>query len=437
MKQFILLSLSIWIWTSSCNDPVLVGSGLLEEEALEVGLVDNMLVSARTIRGERSITFRNFDSGYSANTYMVGTIEDAVFGKSDAVTYFTPDLLTSYPEFTADNLDSVIISIPLDTAGFYGDINAVHDLELRVLTEYPDLAVDDTLFSDRVLETETMVVSSRSLILHPTDSLQIKGYITDDPDSIVNIGAELRMPLDKQFWIDINAPGDTLLNDDLRETVPGFELRSTPSASSMFGLDLLYAGGDTTATINFYYNPNDDSKAIYTMALGRIRHSTFTTDYSGSDLGSAIDMDDTPLLYIQSQAGTDIAVDISDIRNYNDRILNSATMELTVVPEDETLYRPAEAIFAFARNDEGELFAVGAPTDTSDPLKETFSGGERRLNYSINLTNHLNQVKKGNITTDSIFLIATSKAERPNRSIILGPDDQENPLHIDLILTKP
>ena len=435
MKHFILLSLSIWIWTSSCNDPVLVGSGLLDEDTLDVAFVDTMKVSAKTVQGEKSITFRYLESSDFPNqTYMVGHTEDNVFGKSEAVTYFTPELIADYPELTMDNLDSVVLSIPFSSDGFYGDNDATHDLELRMLAMFPDLDFDDTLFSDIVLDTEATVFASRSLKINPSDSVTIKGYSTDNPDSLLTLSPELRMPLDKQFWADLNAPGDTLTREDLRERVPGFELRSTPSTNSMFGLDLRYTEQDTAASINFYYNLNDSTKVIYYMPIGRVRHSTFTHDYSGSDLDSAIDVDDNPLLYLQSQAGTNIAVDISDIRNYDDQILNSATMELTVVPEDEALYTPVEAFFAYSRNEDG---AISALAIQSEPVEETFPDGERKLSYTVDITQHLNQVKKGLVTNDTLFLIAGSKAERPNRSIILGTDDLDNPLHIDLILTKP
>ena len=432
MKYFILFCLSLWIWVTACNDPVLVGSGLLDEDSLDIGFTDALVVSGKTIEGEPSVTFRNFANGYTATTYMIGEMDDAVFGKSKSTTYFTPTLGTiTLPEFTRGNLDSVVLSIPLDSVGFYGDINATHNLELKALANRIDLETDSTLFSDLSLET-TDVLATSSLRLDYRDSTRIKGYVTTDPDTILTVFPQLRMTLENDFWINLSASEDSLTQEKLLDALPGFELSTTPSSSSTVGLSL-----STASNLLFYFTQSDNTRTIYNIPLGRIRHSNFTFDYAGSDLGESLEKDDEPLFYLQSQAGVEIALDISDIRNYQDQILNAATMQLSILSEDETLYNPTQAIFALARNEDGDLEVVGTPSNPDNPIQERFENGMSSLSYSLDLTSHLNQVKKGNYASDTIFLTANSKAERPNRSIIYGTNHPDFPLEVNLILTKP
>lgn len=438
MKQFLYLSLSLWVLISACNDPILVGSVLLEDETLDVEFTDVIDVSAKTVAGDPSITFRDITGGpYSATTYMVGSLEDPVFGKSVTTSYFSPTLISTFPSLLDSNLDSVVLSIPLDSIGFYGDLGATHNLELRAISESMETLVEsgsDTLYSDQTIAVEPTIWSTLSSTISYKDSVVIRPY--NDQDTLIKIRPELRMQMDKQFWLDLAGPTDTLTAEKLELEVPGFELKSTPSASSIIGLDLYYNTFETQANINFYYRPNDSTRLIYQLPLGNYRHSLFTNDYSGSELGNNIDDPAADQLFVQSQAGTNIEVDLSSVTTLNDRILNYAELELTVLPEDEDLYQPVVAIFPWYRNDEGQLDIVGQPA-TDLALVESYSGGSRSLTYSIDLTTHLNLIKKGTISNDKIFLIATTKAQRPNRSIILGTNDSESPLKLNLILTKP
>ena len=135
-------------------------------------------------------------------------------------------------------------------------------------------------------------------------------------------------------------------------------------------------------------------------------------------------------VFMQSQGGTEVTVDLSIVRSLEEQIINSGILELTIEQENTDLYEPIEAVFAWSRNDEGELIIVGVPEDTNQPIVETFPDGVSTLGYRINLTSHLDGISKGEIENDTILLIPVSKAQRPNRSIILGPEHPLSLIHI-------
>lgn len=442
MRQFLYLILSTWILVSACNDPILVGSVLLEDEALNVEFTDGLDIEAKTILGDSSITFRRIaGSSFTASTYMVGNLKDPVFGRSEAVTYFSASLLTSYPSFSEYPPDSIVLSIPFDSLGFYGDPDAVHDLELRALSEsLESLAPEatDTLYSDQIVGVEPTIISTRSTRVSFTDSITIRAYNEGDP--LFNIRPELRMELDKQFWIDLaGSLTDTLTVDEFESQVLGFELKSSSESNSFFGLDLFYASFNSEANINFYYTIETDEdtvRNIYQLPLGEYRHSLFTNDYAGSELEANMNDPASNLYYIQSQAGTSVEIDLSSAKDIGEKILNFAELKFTVQTEDEELYEPIQAVFPWYENDEGQLQIVGS-SSTDPPLVESYSGGSRTLSYSLDLTSHVNAIKKGEISNDKIILIPNSKAQRAHRSIILGPNDPDHPMKLNLILTKP
>ena len=168
--------------------------------------------------------------------------------------------------------------------------------------------------------------------------------------------------------------------------------------------------------------------------LGRIRHSSFTNDYTNSEIGDILNVENPSFLYAQSQAGTNIAIDVSSARTLNNSILNSGILRVSI--EEEQDLDPIEAFFAFARED-GDLIIVGAPLSIESPIADIFANGESAPTYSLDLTNHLNNVREGVFANDTIFLIAASKSERANRSVILGTDHPNFPLSLELILTNP
>ena len=441
MKKHIVISLSIWIWICSCNDPVSVGSDLLADQSLVVEFVDDIPLVAETVMGQPSLTYRNLgNNAFVPSNYMVGIIDDGVFGRSEAITYVRSELSSTVPEFTSSNLDSVVLSIPLDSLGFYGDPNAIHDIEVRLLAEPFELETDQSIFSDSLLATGD-IIGTKTTTLNFRDSITVDAYLTNIPDSVIQIRNELRITLDNDFFLDMLETG--ISNSDYQNIIPGFAIRSTPSTNSVVGLDFEFNDITLTASssIQFYFVQDEanDIRAIYTIPVGSIRHSTFDHDYTGSIVGESLNggsADD--IHYIQSMAGTDVAIDISEIRTLRDQIINSATLQVVVEPEaDEAQFSPVEAIFAFARTNEGVLSLAGSPVDINNPLQEVFVGADRILSYSLDVTEYLTQFKMGDIESDSLLIAAASKSQRANRSIIYGSSHPDFPLRLDLVITNP
>ena len=433
MKKPFLLFLSVWIGISSCNDPITIGSDFPGDTTLAVEFRDDLPITAQSIEGEPSVTFRNNLGGFSATNYMVGEIDDETFGQSQAITYFTTALPGSTPLFALDNIDSIVFNMTYDTIGFYGDENAVHDLEIRMISEQVDLAIDQEIRSDSIFPTGD-VVASHSLIVNPRDSLQIQARTDDNPDSLILVGPHLRIPLDESLpWIELLGDGSLTDDEIFQMEVPGFSISSSPSSSSMFGLDLLYVNSIGASNITFYLTI-DGERSQFNIPLGRIRHSSFTNDYTNSEIGDILNVENPSFLYAQSQAGTNIAIDVSSARTLNNSILNSGILRVSI--EEEQDLDPIEAFFAFARED-GDLIIVGAPLSIESPIADIFANGESAPTYSLDLTNHLNNVREGVFANDTIFLIAASKSERANRSVILGTDHPNFPLSLELILTNP
>ncbi len=442
MKYFFFLLMSAMMVVTSCNDSQLVGSDLLGDQSADVEYIDDLALSAKTVLSDSIITFLKFESDNFANgTYLVGNIDDPEFGKSSATTFFTPTLLRdTFPRLSVFTLDSVVMVMELDSTGQYGDKEAVHDLELYNLVDRLDNTGRDTFFSNETYEVESAPIVTRSQGINYTDSLEVGGYIFTNPDSTVLVPAQLRFRLDNQYWIDLSqSGGDFLELEEFNQFVPGYELRSATANNSMLGVNLFYNGNSpqqSNSTINVYYQINDSTRTVFILPLGRYRHSYLENDYAGSALEANLDKTTADCFYLQSQQGTNVEVDISSAKSISDRILNFAELEVSVKSFDENLYPPIEAISAWYRNEDGE-FVRADRSDEIARVEETYPQGEQLYTYKIDITAFINQVKKGEIDADQLTLIAVSKAQRANRSLIYGPDDPDHPMKLNLTLTKP
>ena len=85
MKYLSLFIISFVVIISACNDSIEIGSGLLEDEQLEIQ-VDSLSISAQTILSDSVLTFRRVDenSDFTNTVYLVGQLDGPEFGQSDS-----------------------------------------------------------------------------------------------------------------------------------------------------------------------------------------------------------------------------------------------------------------------------------------------------------------------------------------------------------------
>lgn len=446
MKYFFAFIIFSGIAYVSCTDPVSLGADLVGAGGeIGVDVTDTFHVKSRMVLNDSSITFRKLeDDIYPAFTYMVGEVEDDTFGRSSAISYFSAHLFRAMPDLSGLTVDSVIMVLRLDSLGQYGSEQTVHDLELfRLMDNIPAENTSDTLFSNLELDYEQSAISSLSKRIGHNDSLSITSYTGD---TLIKVGPQLRMPLDVQFWKDnsVAFADSTDYLTNLNDILKGYALKSSPDNNSMIGLDLYYNPNvniEASSVIKIYYQPTDTTKEIYNLRLGRLRHSYFENDYNGSLLEAQSSLADPEYLFLQSQAGAYLEFDLSEIGDIQDRILNYAGLRL-VLDNDQGSYDPVPQVFAFYRDENNELINI-ADLRTSDlnffggfVETETINGIDWEV-YNMNLTNQLNALIDQDISNGKIVILPNSRAQRPERSLIFGPGNIDQPPVLQLVLSNP
>jgi len=434
MKYFFYLSLLLLLICTSCNDSVLVGSELLGSESVDVAFKDDLALTAKTVLDDSTLMFRKVDSNtHPSNTYLVGQVEDAVFGKTETRSYFSPSIVRELPDFSGSPIDSVVMVLRLDSLGAYGDPLAIHDLSLSRLTERMDKDDRTEFYSILELPVEDTPIYTVTSGFNYTDSLTINEYVND---SLIQVEPQFRFKLDNQYWSNLLSSIDSLDESALLDMLPGFELRSEVSTNSMGGIDLGYNSTSSPSNIVIYYARGDTTNTTYTMPLGKYRHSYVSKDYNGSALMTDLTDDDAACLYLESQGGTNLIVDFSAISEVDDLILNYASLELTAKPFDETLYPAIEAIGAWYKDADDNLIRADRQDQTAI-LEESYPSGIQQWNYKLDITSYISQLRDGLIDNTELHIIALSKSEEANNVLIYGPNHTDNPLKLNLILTKP
>jgi len=444
MRRAIFACFAIVLFLTACNKESTVGADLLGDETIDVTFTDSIEITAQTIKGDPVITYRN-SAIFNNRTYLIGQLNDPVFGKTEAITYFTPTLSNTQFSFPAMAIiDSVVMSLPLDTLGQYGDTSEIHLIDLFQLQE-PFIIPDgrDTLMSDFCdLNLEGTAFKTISSSVKEREVLRIYNPTVD---SNIVVTPQLRMRLDdvSDIWEKISK--DTLLNatdELLLDTLNGFAIRSN-ALNSMFGIRL---NSEAPAYIEWYYQDTASVKRLYLMNLGELRHSCFTHDYTGTEVGQSFDQASLEKNYTQSMAGVITEYDLSNVLDLpDDELINDAVLEIFIEDSADEFY-PIENLSVTYTSDNGNNVVIEDLFIAQDLAAGVFYGGSLSsavvngvtLNkYDFKITSHVINLVRGVVTNPKIKISAVPKPQRPSRSVLYSPLHPEYPAKLKLILSNP
>ena len=428
------------IW-SSCSESTPVGSGLLEDQDLEVVFEEDFDLIAKTVITEPTITFTSLNN--DIETHLVGQINDPIFGSSEASFYVQFRYFNSVlPDYTDATADSAVLMMEIDTTLFYG--KSISELDFEVFRLRDNIIDLDTINSDAVFAVDPQPIG----VLNGHRPSTRRNFVFYEPalrDTLV-VNNVVRIPLDLSFAQEIvDAPiNDDTAADDLVAQFNGFYVRATTDESVIMGFNL--SGTSNNSVFSLYYTPTDTTPTAFNYLVGFDRPVRFNHDYTGTDISDLINQQATgnDLLYLQGMNGVDIEIDISDIQKVNDNILlNHAELELTVAVQalgDTSFYPPSPDLGIYKRDANGLLIPVDdlEIADRTGGREILFDGGLEegiQLTYSLNFSAHIKDVLDGD-ENNTIYLSVFNKGNDPSRSIVYGPQHDTFPMKLKLTYTK-
>ena len=420
-----------------CNDPSPLGSDFLKDVELDIGFTDTFSINAFTIH-EDSIETYSPSSLTPIRTYLVGTLNDPIFGRSESNIYTQLDYdVFSPPSLSDAVLDSVVLTLAFDSLGIYGDTT-----QIQVDRLIENMNIAESTYSNhgflgkKVGELTNYIYSADSItIIEPNSS--------GDLDTI-QTAPQLRIRLNNSIGeelIELDTSG-VLDADNIYDHLYGLGIKTVASNQAMLGIDL----NSEYSTLTLYYEKNSNKyKYSFLMSSAVKRTLEFSTDHTGAPVESFLD-DSTKgdsLDFLQPLGGTNIQLSVPALANLSNYIINKAELECyvaTVDGDNLDFYPPANQVAPYEEY-ENELIPatdvfigndVRFLLSTSGGTVEEVSTGLYR--YRANISSHLQDMINGTIE-NKVFLVPYPRRESPRRTIVYGPHHPTYPMKLRITYT--
>ena len=453
MKNFFWVAFAAIIVISiGCNDGSIIGNDLLENEAIELAYDDNFELVAKTIRGDSIATYR---VGTTASTYLLGELDDPVFGKSSSVIYTGMTVGSSTPDFSESTLDSIVLELEYDSTGFYGDNNVVHNIEVFTVEE--DWLNRDTIYSDETFATSMMPVGAKSFVPDfRGDSIRFQVRVTD-VDSFITLSPRISIPLDNAFGQMILDNTDATVNDtSLIDAFKGLYIKSTTDGSSMMGLNFIKSGTISTIIpkVAVYYTQQTDDgpeKRTYNYLLRDEPYSEFKLDNFGSPVGNSINdvIAGEDFFYNQGMSGVNSEVTLPDLSSLKGNLINSAQLVLTIADDENESY-PYNARFILSKYEDGvsgdrelieDLVKDGVTLTTGlaildgAPKRTVHENGDSITTVTFNITDYTRNLINSDEVTSPLVVSPVGRSESARRTIFCGSKHPDYPAKLRIAYT--
>lgn len=440
------LSLYCLLW--SCGDATTIGTDLFADEEINVSFTDTISIMAKSVLTDTVKTYDPQES--TSQSLLLGNLDDPIFGQTSASIVTMVRIPNTPPDvpIRGIQLDSVVLSLELNSLFNYGDTldNTISLDIFRVTENLGDIgevyAGDDVMFDPEPIGSIT------DLRLN-FDSLNVYNPLVD---SIVTETPQIRIPFTDSFEEEfVTIARESQSDTTLVNMFNGLLIRPTDDA-----------GRSTTVNINSTVNNSrllmyysiEDSLVLYSYSLFGAQFNLYERDVT--DAAFVDQLDDYDIgddrLYLKGNVGTQIEVDISNIRQLDGLLINSVEFECTIVEDNVTnvdVYSPIPNILCSYYNDEGILVEI---TDLQDAIVlgngfnievvELFFGGNvtdnTNLNtrtYKMNMTKYIKDILSTDEDIKPIIITPAFNSFIPQRSVIYGPGHELYPMKLNVTYT--
>ena len=426
IKYFVGLSLLLGLVISSCSKSTIVGSDILKDDFVNVSYIDSSTLRVLNLKDD-SIRIYPLSSGY----FLLGSIDDPVFGKTTSEMYVQVRKLFDLPNMENVVLDSVVLSLNINPAGLWGDSLAEQSIEVYELGE--SINDYDSIYTNQKFE-KGMLLATSSYVPFDSDT----SYVIYGTDTL-NQNNTYRIPLDLSFGEKLLSDTTSLNNDTLITNLTnGLLLKAQSSSNSVFGISSAIFLDDYSNKIILYYTKDDTLQLSYPLTLGGKRGVYYEHDHEAAMVSSFFNnpVASDSLLFLAGMQNCNISIEIPYLNELEDKLINFAELEFYTVNLDEKV--PGDIVqqfYLYNLQDDGSLkyvddLSIAITSGNINyfngfPVEESQENGLILKKYNFNITNELKKrIEEGNTETKMILKPYLSQA-KANRSVLYGPGNSE------------
>ena len=426
---------------ASCTKPVLIGSDFLEDEKSSLNFLDSFDLTFHTLRTD-SVVVHSDNVSKQLIVYLLGHLNDPIFGRSTAEIYAQPLLpgQGSVLRTTTENpvtLDSVVLQLRYDTLGLYGTLSDPVTIEVYRMRENPDFRED--YFSNDSFMTDGVLLGSLTFIPKPYDSVEVIR-----PSDTTILAPHVRIPLDNFIMSELLLQDSVVFTnqDSFLHYFNGLHIKMTGAENTMLGFNLL----NQVSGLSYYYDKegSQDQEFKFIFADGSIKTVHMDHDYAGSFVEPSLTPDpETDLWFVQGMSGLTTTLTVGGLEQLGNAIINQAELEVyCTFPDGDVpaLYPPVEYLVTQDLTDtaiynsvdvsvaliraSGNHISTAYETIFGGALEKVTDGPPAVYRYNMKITSQLKDIylgKKENI----IYFNPFDKANTPRRSVMFGPSHPE------------
>ena len=435
--KFLASSCFAVVLLNACSNHSELGSDLLAQDQENVIFTDTINVLTETIIRDSVVSY---NPGSAVTSFVLGNYSDPIFGNktTDVYMQITPANL-NFPILTGIVIDSVILTLAIDSAGSIGSFD--ENLQLDIFEMSDSFNTSEVIYSNETFSTNPIPVGS-----------------FDGQPSFINtqplFGAEGDTILeDNMIKIRIdNDLGRVLVDSstlqDLDEVFFGFHietLNATPSGNLLS----IFAENPATGVIVYYTNftDTDTTSNIYRFLTSGIdvRSMNIESDISGTVVEEYVNGTNLSeeRLFVQGFSGPDVRVDLSGIMNLGSILVNDAVVVFTAVNDDgdmSNIFPPIEDLVLSRLSDDDEFTGID-----DNLFGQSFFGGEFESvpdpasdvlgTYNLIISDYIQKVVNGD-ESPILFLRALPKINTTRRTVLYGNGSSDFKPKLELTFTR-
>ena len=159
---------------TGCTKATIIGNDLLDDQIKVVGFTDTFQLLT-TVVPEDSIITHSGATGPQIVRHIIGKLDDPYFGKTESVIVTEMFLNGIGSRFLDYDVDSVVMTLALDTAVRYG--SRQEQVSLTVTKNLTPLDVTETYYSNAVFEKDLSPMGTELYRFSDTQRTRGYGYV--------------------------------------------------------------------------------------------------------------------------------------------------------------------------------------------------------------------------------------------------------------------
>ncbi|HZV69595.1 MAG TPA: DUF4270 family protein [Saprospiraceae bacterium] len=431
----LLFVLSFFILVlASCTKPVLIGSDFLDDEFQSLKFKDDFGLTFFTEKTD-SVQVHGELVTEQLYTYLLGELNDPLFGKSTAEIYAQPLLSSVATILKNANLDSIVLEMRYDTLGSYGSLTDPVTIEVYRMTQLPDRLQD--YFSNDRFEHSSELLGSLTFVPKPEDSV-IVSRPTDS--TTIKAAAHIRIPLSLLLLSDLTQQDSNVykLQDTFLAYFNGLYIRMTNASNTMLGFNLV----NSVSGLEVYFRKDTlaQSKYKFVFTGGSVKTVHMEHDYSGTVVGAALSPDpETDYWYVQGMSGVTTTMRVDGLSDLDGVIVNEADLEVFCsFPDGDNpqFYPPFKYLVTQFltdtsienSSDVNSAIERSNFNSSSEAYKRYFGGVLEQVadgppaiyKYEMKVTGQIKDIMSGK-RENIIYFNPIDKGNVPGRSVMFGP----------------